>query len=97
MNTKSIIFATVLFTSSAFSAPLLAQEGGVQQILSHMVKQAVSAASQEIEEQIDKVVITSGNMLSLEDVSVKGKVAIVDIASTKTDRQVKQNIESSEE
>jgi hypothetical protein len=97
MNTKLIVAATTLIVASSISAPAFAQESEVQQILTNMVKQAVNAASNEIEVQIDKVIISSGNILSLESEVSKGKVVITDIASKNTSKEAEQNSESSNE
>ncbi|MFC4701706.1 hypothetical protein ACFO4O_16235 [Glaciecola siphonariae] len=84
MNIKSTIVATTLIAASAFSAPAFSQENPVNQILSSMLKQAVSSASYEIDNQVEKNILSTGNLLSLDNDAPKGKVVITDIAKTKS-------------
>ncbi|WP_371195385.1 hypothetical protein [Glaciecola sp. SC05] len=97
MNIKSTIIATTLIVASALSAPAFAQDNAVNQVLTGMVKQAFSAASNEIEIQIDKTIITAGNMLSLNNEDAKGEVTITDIVNVETSKPAKQKVESNEE
>jgi hypothetical protein len=79
MNIKSTAIALTLVAASAVSAPVSAQEDQVKQILNNMVSQALNVASSEIENTIDKSVITAGHMLSLNTEEKKGEVIITDI------------------
>lgn len=95
MNIKSTIIASTLFAASVISAPIVAHESGVNQVITTMVKQALQAASSEIEVQIDKTIISAGNVLSLDNDIPVGQVTIVDIpdetVSTKVDKKTDAN------
>lgn len=97
MNINSTIIATTLIAASTLSAPAFAQDNTVNQLLTGMVKQALSAASNEIEIQIDKTIITAGNMLSINSEDAKGEVTITDISNLETSKPAKQNVESNQE
>lgn len=79
MNIKSTIIASTFMASSAFATPALAQDNSIHKLLGGMIQQAIESASNEVELQIDKAIITSGNMLSLSSEVTKGTVTITDV------------------
>lgn len=92
MNIKSSAIVFTLVAASAVSTPVLAQESQVQQVLNNMVSQALNVASQEIDNTIEKSVISAGHILTLDTEAVKGKVIVTDIvkvAETKEAKDIK--------
>jgi hypothetical protein len=97
MNIKSAITMTTLIATFAVSAPVIAQENSVHQLLTGMIKQAVNSASDEIDLQIDKSLITAGNMLSIHSEAPKGNVTITDIANVNAKKDVNQTLSPDDE
>jgi hypothetical protein len=79
MNIKTSIIALSIASTSLFTYQVEAGENAANQILTNMVKQAVTSASNEIEIQVDKSLLTASHMLSINGNQVLGTVSITDI------------------
>jgi hypothetical protein len=79
MNIKTSIIALSIASTSLFTHQVQASENAVNQILTNMVKQAVTSASNEIENQVDKSLLTASHILSVNGNQVLGTVSITDI------------------
>ncbi|MBT1451133.1 hypothetical protein KJ365_09595 [Glaciecola sp. XM2] len=86
MNTKTSIIALTLLATSSAACVANANETAVSQIVTSMVKQAVSSVSQEIDTQIDKTVLTANHLLSVNGEQVLGTVTITDLVATTTEK-----------
>nr|WP_136252652.1 hypothetical protein [Ningiella ruwaisensis] len=87
MNIKRTFIATAAIITASVSAPSLAQDSGVNQILSAMIKQAVSSAATEIDNQIETNILRSGNAISIEDLPAT-KVTITDVKASQKGEEV---------
>lgn len=96
MNTKTSLIALTLLSAATVSSPATANENPVNTILSAMVKQAVSSASTEIENQIDKTIITTSHLLSLNGEQVIGTVTITDLPAIKIEEKESEKTDISE-
>jgi hypothetical protein len=89
MNIKSTAIAFTIVAASAVSSPVLAQDSQVQQVLNKMVSQALNVASQEIDNTIEKSVISAGHILTLKTGLPKSKVIVTDIMKVEETKETK--------
>lgn len=77
---KKITTATIVLTGLVFSSASSATEVSLEKFVGHMLSTAVSATQQEISNNVEKAVLTAGNMISLEETeSFATKVTITDL------------------
>lgn len=80
MKTSSIILASAL-TLGAFSSQVNAQESALENLLTVLVKQAVTMTTSELESSARELVANTSHVFELETPAVKTRVSVTDIAA----------------
>ncbi|AEP28958.1 hypothetical protein [Brumicola nitratireducens] len=101
MSIKRTALTTLFATAIVCAAPVQAQESHVERVLSTMVSQAMQNVTAEINEEVQKSILTSAYNFSFAkpvDPTVPAtKVTITDIASAKTTAKDSDVTEKSED
>ena len=80
MFTQSKIAAIALTASLAFASPTQAAEVSLEQYVSSLMTQAMTATQQELQYKVQEAVLTASNAFSLnEEESYFAKVTITDL------------------
>jgi len=87
MSIKKITLTSLFATAIACTAPVQAQESHVERVLSTMVNQAMETVTLEINEEVQKSILTTAYNLSFtspaDPTAPATTVTITDIASVK--------------
>ena len=67
MSIKKLSAATALIAGLAFNASASANEISLEQLLSATMSHVLETTKQELENNVQKAVLTANNMISLED------------------------------
>ena len=82
MNINKKLAALMLISASALTTQANAAQSGLEQVVSHIVGNAVNNVSMEIDQQVQKITLTASNMMSISSTNdTVGKVTITDIAT----------------
>lgn len=88
MSIKRTALTTLFATAIVCAAPVQAQESHVERVLSTMVSQAMQNVTAEINEEVQKSILTSAYNFTfakpVDPTAPATKVTITDIASVKT-------------
>lgn len=85
MFTKATITAIALTATFAFNSAAQANEVNLEQFVGHMMNNTIKATQIELQNNIQKAVLTAGNMFSLDGESqVASSVTITDLTAQKT-------------
>lgn len=86
MSIKKTALTTLFATAIAFTGSVQAQESHVERVLTSMVNQAMQTATTEINEEVQKSILTTAYNFSfattVEPTAPVTKVTITDLAST---------------
>lgn len=101
MSIKRTALTTLFATAIACTAPVQAQESHVERVLSTMVSQAMQNVTAELNEEVQKSILTSAYNFSFakpDDATAPStKVTITDIASAKANAKQSYVTEKSED
>lgn len=101
MSIKRTALTTLFATAIACTVPVQAQESHVERVLSTMVSQAMQNVTAEINEEVQKSILTSAYNFTfanpIDPTAPATKVTITDIASAKTDAEDSGVMEKSED
>jgi hypothetical protein len=101
MSIKRTALTTLFATAIVCAAPVQAQESHVERVLSTMVSQAMQNVTAEINEEVQKSILTSAYNFSfakpVDPTAPATKVTITDIASAKTTAKDSDVTEKSED
>jgi hypothetical protein len=101
MSIKRTALTTLFATAIVCAAPVQAQESHVERVLSTMVSQAMQNVTAEINEEVQKSILTSAYNFSfakpVDPTAPATKVIITDIASAKTTAKDSDVTEKSED
>lgn len=101
MSIKRTALTTLFATAIVCAAPVQAQESHVERVLSTMVSQAMQNVTAEINEEVQKSILTSAYNFSfakpVDPTAPATKVTITDIASAKTTAKESDVTEKSED
>jgi hypothetical protein len=80
----TVVFVSACALSTNASAQDNAQKTALEQIVTHLVQAAVNSASNEIEVQLSKTLLTASNSISVDSDPVPAnKIMITDLVATK--------------
>jgi|GEM_PF-3445094 len=101
MSIKKTALTTLFATAIVFTCPVQAQESHVERVLSTMVSQAMQNVTTEINEEVQKSILTSAYNFTfakpVDPTAPATKVTITDIATAKTNAKESDVTEKSED